>query len=674
MNTTLTIKNFRIFDENGVTFKMSPITILTGCNSSGKSTLVKAIMTLQSFLHNIIKDFHQGNDIKISKYKLDFSVYPLNTLGNFNNIVNRNSSSSIVTFEYTIYSLMLSKDVTIEMSFYAKDNDELNNGYLYGIKLSCDDTTFYSSIQGKTHCNLEVLKKQGIEFIILEEWYREKLVKDYSNEENSLKVEAYTDEYINSTFNRQRLNDVKKHFTKSFFEKTIAERNNIILFATKSYIQGESIFSIPILRHMKDKSKDECVIQLRDIKENQLKDNFREDAETIIKAFEESEYDNIQEYADSLERDFLTNVISRHEVDVILRDDIWNNHYLFNRDSITASKVTFELFHVTLMEMSTAFDTTSKFKLIDSISKLALHGIMSLTQTGKHPNCFTDSLFPALCTFAIRLIIECLTPEWAEEMMYVSSSRVNVKRLYNLDNHNDFTNLLRSYFDGRQNHVSLSRESTDNLEDYYVAGTFSSKWVKKFDIGEDIHVIATPDGLGVKIMLYRTDGTKTLLADEGYGITQLVSILLQIETAILNTKNRIVRLEWRTGSAWSIHESTHVRTISIEEPEIHLHPNYQSLLAEMFYEAYNEYNIHCIIETHSEYFIRKSQLIVSEMNLSSKDEMEEKNPFRVYYIPRDQKPYDMNYDIHGWFKKSFGPGFYDEAVTSHISLIKKRRG
>lgn len=46
MNTKITIKNFRVFDEDGVTFELNPLTILTGCNSSGKSSMVKAILLL----------------------------------------------------------------------------------------------------------------------------------------------------------------------------------------------------------------------------------------------------------------------------------------------------------------------------------------------------------------------------------------------------------------------------------------------------------------------------------------------------------------------------------------------------------------------------------------------------------------------------------------------------
>ena len=37
MNTKYTIKNFRVFDSYGATIDLKPLTILTGCNSSGKS-------------------------------------------------------------------------------------------------------------------------------------------------------------------------------------------------------------------------------------------------------------------------------------------------------------------------------------------------------------------------------------------------------------------------------------------------------------------------------------------------------------------------------------------------------------------------------------------------------------------------------------------------------------
>ena len=45
-NPIFSLKNFRSFGEEGADFELAPITVLTGCNSSGKSSLVKAILLL----------------------------------------------------------------------------------------------------------------------------------------------------------------------------------------------------------------------------------------------------------------------------------------------------------------------------------------------------------------------------------------------------------------------------------------------------------------------------------------------------------------------------------------------------------------------------------------------------------------------------------------------------
>ena len=73
MKTNLTIKNFRVFDENGVSVELNPITILTGCNSSGKSSIVKAILLLDEYLKQIQKAIVNGDKIELNKYKIDFT-------------------------------------------------------------------------------------------------------------------------------------------------------------------------------------------------------------------------------------------------------------------------------------------------------------------------------------------------------------------------------------------------------------------------------------------------------------------------------------------------------------------------------------------------------------------------------------------------------------------------
>ena len=90
--------------------------------------------------------------------------------------------------------------------------------------------------------------------------------------------------------------------------------------------------------------------------------------------------------------------------------------------------------------------------------------------------------------------------------------------------------------------------------------------------------ICTENSLGVTIYLYKEQDSKgVLLADYGFGITQLFAILLTIATNAVYT--------------------SYPRVIAIEEPENHLHPAFQSKLADMFYEAHKEFNLSFIIET-----------------------------------------------------------------------------
>jgi predicted ATP-binding protein involved in virulence len=114
----------------------------------------------------------------------------------------------------------------------------------------------------------------------------------------------------------------------------------------------------------------------------------------------------------------------------------------------------------------------------------------------------------------------------------------------------------------------------------------------------------------------------------------------------------------------------------IEDPECHLYPATQSLLADMFYEAYNDYGIHFIVETHSEYIVRKTQVIVRNLvakeKYATKEEFEGKCPFTTYYVPEKsmgELPYSLGYRRDGKFKRGFGEGFYDESTTLAFDLL-----
>ena len=108
--------------------------------------------------------------------------------------------------------------------------------------------------------------------------------------------------------------------------------------------------------------------------------------------------------------------------------------------------------------------------------------------------------------------------------------------------------------------------------------------------------------------------------------------------------------------------------ILVEEPELNLHPALQSKLAYLFHEVYVSFNISLLIETHSEYLIRNTQLIVKEKEYEVPPN---ENPFSVIYFDKDFKIWSMRYREDGVFREEFGPGFFDVASQLAISLFKK---
>ena len=188
--------------------------------------------------------------------------------------------------------------------------------------------------------------------------------------------------------------------------------------------------------------------------------------------------------------------------------------------------------------------------------------------------------------------------------------------------------------------------------------TFITDWMKTFGIGYDFCIEPLMAGDVYKLTIEDEDGTKLPLADKGMGAIQMMILLLRLAT--------IMHIAKSNKSATT--------TVVIEEPEQNLHPKMQSLLADLLQSiaTSNEYNVNFIIETHSEYLIRKSQVLVANANYVDDKDIEENCPFTVYYLPADAgEPYKMHYKTTGGFVEKFGTGFFDAATESDMVVIRK---
>ena len=245
------------------------------------------------------------------------------------------------------------------------------------------------------------------------------------------------------------------------------------------------------------------------------------------------------------------------------------------------------------------------------------------------------------------------------ELEFIELDRSNVQRIYSFDTQGtSFNVVLDTYYNIKESILYGSEGIKE-----YTKGTFASKWLSELTDFSGFQLKQAPEGAGYYVYLKRKSSAKgkriVSLADVGYGITPLISMLIRIEIAICKYLKS---------------NATERVTICIEEPESNLHPAVQSKLADMFADASANYPANFILETHSEYLVRKTQVLVAKMAEDKKwseQDLAEKCPFKVYYMPKpdDGKPYDMGYQLNGKFKNKFGKGFLDVADSLALELL-----
>ena len=128
----------------------------------------------------------------------------------------------------------------------------------------------------------------------------------------------------------------------------------------------------------------------------------------------------------------------------------------------------------------------------------------------------------------------------------------------------------------------------------------TNDWLKKLNIGYRISVktLGNKDRDLFEVRLVdtrRKHKVEVCLSDVGFGISQILPLIVQS----LSSTNR---------------------TITIEQPEVHIHPGLQADLGDLLAEAIKEPRKNqFIIETHSEHLILRLQRLVREGTLSPQD-------------------------------------------------------
>ncbi|QHJ00404.1 DUF3696 domain-containing protein [Xylophilus rhododendri] len=132
-----------------------------------------------------------------------------------------------------------------------------------------------------------------------------------------------------------------------------------------------------------------------------------------------------------------------------------------------------------------------------------------------------------------------------------------------------------------------------------------STWLKRMKLADRIQARQVGRSTRYELVVSR-DGVDANIRDVGIGVSQVLPVLTLAHFAA-------------PGS-----------TIVLEEPEIHLHPLAQAVLAELFVETSRKRKVQFIVETHSEHLFRRMQTLIAQ-DKTRPDEC------AMYFVERAQK-------------------------------------
>lgn len=157
-------------------------------------------------------------------------------------------------------------------------------------------------------------------------------------------------------------------------------------------------------------------------------------------------------------------------------------------------------------------------------------------------------------------------------------------------------------------------------------------WLKAMNLADDISVRALGNSARHELLIGQ-NGEAVNIRDVGVGVSQVIPVVV---AALFAKPGHIV---------------------IIEEPESHLHPLAQSMLAELFSQVSRERGVQFIIETHSEHLFRRLQTLVARREANSDDTA-------MYFVERDGKAArlrTLEMDDFGRVK-NWPEGFFGDAL------------
>lgn len=650
MNIEYSVDNFRVFKDNAPSMHLAPITILTGCNSSGKSSIVKSMLLLRNFMKDL-----SDSEFNLRNTPVDFSSEEL-LLGRYDKVLNKDCKQKEreqqkIVYHYSIHSALCRRDFKVEYVVVADENDDLNNGWLKEVRL----LDMSGNLILELEVGLDEVKVISMNFKTIKyDFIKRVFCEMYGM------YEPYEPSYY----------EIEKYYPKFFpgvdtnlFRDNLLEDNRF-MFAGKLWpyedeffnlLEYDTLFHMKCFEYLKGKTKEETIDELQTYYKGSDEDVVVRYFEKLVEDFRTSKSQTLHEFYLDLEDTKGVNkclnwsrVFPEYQLSRFRTMEEWGEQM---EEDLRVGTMSYSGVAYALLYYSSNLDETYGNKVFEGIK---------VADGGKLYNyIYEGEIYRRYDEYVDAFLSEVFVSSSFINLRSIGSSRVDVKRLYSLDGSDRFGKVLQRYM-----YLKRSFKADD-----YEPDTFLNHWLKKFEVGDRLSLRKTEDGYGVIMMLHsESDQGGHQLCDEGYGITQLVSMLINLETVVLNTKS---------DNACSVDCKS--ITVALEEPEVHLHPRYQSLLADMFKELYKKYGVHVIIESHSEYMIRKFQTLIASGKEDQKDSLQTED-LSIYYMydadeekrPKDKKDTQLERIVvgkDGRLQNPFGSGFFDEADNLSMDLL-----
>jgi AAA15 family ATPase/GTPase len=589
MLDALGFDNYRIFDKETI-LNLKPITILTGPNSSGKSSIIKAAKLLKQ---NTSEEKYSGIPVQLNFIPDTEGHY----LGDFDRIVSMKNKSKKENIDFII-PINLS---TLGENYFCK----LEYGPVKNKQITLLSYTLYKNQNGKRH-ELVILKGgmgEFYEMFIDPAHFKNCLENTFIPHLRDLDHKIPLNDYQNIINAQKKANLPGKHMIKSLLKSYKKYDINKPLLPYYQLIKGNLASNIDIGDY------EEVVEEYFGIMDK------IEDTKQYFQDRINDKQCTVESYFKRIEKD-LFSLIKRKNLFFPIDLDVneksiefsWKGiiPYNFISEDIMTSEVTSKA----ILEFNPSYTF-----LMECFGPP--YGAPYDDESIVNTNIFYD--------YIKYIIIESMEQCRASinNFNFFDSNRIEQELFYHHSNSRIGYNLINDF---------MKQAHSQNYEEIKV-------FLRKIKIADSFEI--KPLDFGIYTINLVRDNHVFPLSHFGFGISKLFFLLLALQT---------------------------YKMIFIEEPESNLHPDFQSKLADFIADVQKGRNIQLIIETHSEYFIRKLQYLVATK------EIEEDKILINYFNPESvRKKEGIVKEImirnNGILTQGFGPGFFDEADNLAMQLF-----